>query len=116
MLTEFGKICRKIRIDSNELLADMAERLDVSSSFLSAVENGKKSIPEGWASIISKLYALGDKAEDELESAALESAKQVKIRTEKLNREDKDLVFAFARNFEKLEQSDRDEILKLLRK
>ena len=42
MLTSLGKFLRKLRIDNNELLKDMAQKLNVSVSFLSAVENGKK--------------------------------------------------------------------------
>ena len=48
MLSEFGKFCRKLRMEKNELLIDMAQKLEVKSSFLSAVEVGKKSIPEKW--------------------------------------------------------------------
>lgn len=116
MLTEFGKLCRKLRIDSNQLLADMADNLGVSASFLSAVENGKKNIPEGWVSAIAKSYHLSKVEEERLEDAAMKSAKQVKIQTDELRKGDKDLVFAFARNFDKLDSADKDKILKLLRK
>ena len=33
MVTEFGKVLRKIRIDHGEILKQMADRLNVSSSF-----------------------------------------------------------------------------------
>ena len=33
MVTELGKFLRKIRIDNNELLLDMAQTLNVSSAF-----------------------------------------------------------------------------------
>ena len=42
MLTSLGKFLRKIRIDNDEYLKDMADKLGVTVSFLSAVENGKK--------------------------------------------------------------------------
>ncbi len=58
MLTSFGKILRKLRIDHSERLLDMAEKLDVSVSFLSSVEIGKKSVPVGMEEKIIKLYAL----------------------------------------------------------
>ena len=44
MLTEFGKALRRIRLDNDELLKDMADKLKVSSAYLSAVENGKKNL------------------------------------------------------------------------
>ena len=48
MLPSIGRFLRKLRIDNGEILKDMAEALGVSSAFLSAVENGKKKMPEGW--------------------------------------------------------------------
>ena len=45
MVNSFGKFCRRLRIDRGELLADMANRLGVSSAFLSKVENGGKKPP-----------------------------------------------------------------------
>lgn len=50
MITPIGKFLRKLRIDTGEILKDMAEKLHVSPSFLSAVENGKKKChPHGTA-------------------------------------------------------------------
>lgn len=48
MLTEFGKILRKIRIDQGEIIKDMEEKLNVTASYLSVVETGKRNIPENW--------------------------------------------------------------------
>lgn len=42
MLTAFGKEVRKIRLDRGELLKTMADSLGVKSSYLSAIEHGKK--------------------------------------------------------------------------
>ena len=42
MITAFGKFLRILRMDNGEILKTMAEKLEVTSSFLSAVENGKK--------------------------------------------------------------------------
>lgn len=46
MLTEVGKFLRKVRIDHDEILKDMATKLGVSVSFLSVVENERKNIPD----------------------------------------------------------------------
>lgn len=43
MITELGIFCRKLRIEYGERLSDMAQKLGVSSAFLSKVENGKKT-------------------------------------------------------------------------
>lgn len=44
-LTEFGKAIRKARIESGDTLKTMATSLGISPAFLSAVETGKKKIP-----------------------------------------------------------------------
>ena len=41
-LTDFGKAVRKARLDADETLATMAESLNVSPAFLSAMETGRK--------------------------------------------------------------------------
>ena len=45
MLTNFGKFCRKIRMDNKETQVEMAERLGVSDSYLSCIEIGKRTPP-----------------------------------------------------------------------
>jgi transcriptional regulator with XRE-family HTH domain len=58
MVTDFGKFCRKLRIDNDELLKDMASKLKVTPSYLSAVEKGKRTIPSDWEQKIAGLYQL----------------------------------------------------------
>ena len=99
MLTEFGKVCRKIRIDNNELLADMAEKLGVSTSFLSAIENGKKNIPNSLQDKLVEKYSLSKVEELNLRKAAENSINQIKIEMKYLQQNDRDLVMTFARNF-----------------
>ena len=45
MITEFGKALRKLRIDRGETLKIMADNLEMTSSYLSAIECGKRNIP-----------------------------------------------------------------------
>lgn len=116
MLTNFGKECRKIRMDSDELLATMAEKLKVSSSFLSAVENGKKSVPSKWPELIIELYQLNEETGGILKDAAVLSQKKVEIGMDALSDGSKNLVLSFARNIENLNQTDRAKILKILSK
>lgn len=47
MLSEFGKFCRKLRIEQKELL-DMPQKLNVKPSFFTCCGDGKKSILEQW--------------------------------------------------------------------
>lgn len=59
-MTNFGKILRKLRVDHNERILDMADKIGKSSAFISAVERGQKPIPEGFDDLIIKAYDLSD--------------------------------------------------------
>ena len=65
-LSEFAVFCNKLRIDNNQILKDMAGLLNVSSSYLSAVENGKRKIPDEWYDRISNLYHLTEDKKEKL--------------------------------------------------
>lgn len=66
MITQLGIFLRKLRLDTGEIMRDMAKKLDVSSSFLSAVENGKKRMPDSWYYKIIMLYNIDDSKKEEL--------------------------------------------------
>lgn len=65
-LTEFGKFLRKLRIDNGELLKDMAIKLNVTPSFLSLIETGKRSIPKKLEEEIKETYSLNLEQKEEL--------------------------------------------------
>lgn len=111
MITTFGKCLRRLRIDSDEILKNMANKLNVTSSYLSAIENGKRNIPEGWTEKISILY---DVSLDDLKKAAEQSARDIKISLENKNESDRDLVFAFARNFNELNEEEKENLKSIL--
>ena len=69
MLTSIGRFLRKLRIDNGEILKDMAEALGVSSAFLSAVENGKKKMPDGWIEKLKSIYSFTEEQSEELQAA-----------------------------------------------
>ncbi|MEW9124114.1 MAG: helix-turn-helix transcriptional regulator, partial [Thermotaleaceae bacterium] len=89
MLTLFGKFCRKLRIDNGELLKDMATTLGVTSSYLSAVENGKRNVPQDWVKKITDLYSLSPEESNELDQAVQSSQNVIKIDFEDFSIEDK---------------------------
>lgn len=48
-VTNLGKKLRKIRIDNDEISSDMARKLEISVSYLSTIENGKRNVPKDFA-------------------------------------------------------------------
>lgn len=116
MLTPFGKFSRKLRIDNGELLKDMADKLGVTSSYLSAVENGKRNVPHEWIDKISDLYSLSAEDRNDLMQAVHASQKVVKIDFEGISSEDRNIILALAREFKSLDEGDKAKIKDILLK
>jgi len=114
MLTEFGKFLREIRIDCEELLKNMAKKLGVTSSYLSAVETGKRNIPNDWVEKISQLYNLDLIEKEQLQDAAINSARVVTMDLRKMVPKRKETALLFARKFDNVDDSTIEEIRKLL--
>lgn len=116
MLNEFGKYLRKIRIDNNEILKNMSDKLKVTAAYLSAVENGKREIPENWVDKISDIYSLDDTQRQELDEIAFNCKKSIKIKLDEENERNRDLAIAFARRFRDLDDTDVIKMRQLLDK
>lgn len=115
MLTDFGRFLRKIRIDHDEILKDMAVKLDVSAAYLSAVEMGKRNIPDQWVENISHLYNLSEEEKNRLKNAADSSAKSITLSFENIGNARKETAILFAREFENVDTETLDKIKKLLK-
>jgi len=70
MTTAIGKELRKLRIDREERLLDMANKLGKSASFVSAVEVGKKAPPSGFVEALIKTYQLAADAAEAIRRSA----------------------------------------------
>ncbi|MCF0217153.1 MAG: helix-turn-helix domain-containing protein [Fibrobacteraceae bacterium] len=116
MLTELGKFLRKLRIDANLYLKDMAESLGVTSAFLSAVENGNRKMPESWKECLPKKFNLNDDARNDFFDAVEKSSKEVSISLEDVSEKNRDLAISFARTFPNLDEQTVDRIQRLLNK
>lgn len=114
MLTEFGKILRKIRIDNQELLKDMAKKLGVSSAYLSAVETGKRKVPSDWVPKVAALYTLDRESKDELELACEQSAQEVKISLAKATGLQREAAISFAKALEGLDDQKLKKIMEVV--
>lgn len=116
MLTQFGIFLRKLRLNHNEIMKDMAAKLNISPSFLSAVERGKKKIPESWYNQIVNLYDLDKEKQNKLKKAIEDSQKILEINLENLSTEQKRLAFAFTKELKNMNKEDIKKINILLKK
>lgn len=112
MLTRFGKQLRKIRIENDQRLKDMADKLEVTVAYLSAVENGNRKVPDAWVHIISKEYHLNEQEQIELQQAAYEDKKEIRISLEDAARAD--LALSFARKFKNMTNDDLNKLQEFL--
>lgn len=105
MMTELSMILRKIRLENGQVLKKMADSLGVTSSYLSAVENGKRPMPKEWPEILSKEYHLNQRQLEEIHVAADKLTKTVKLNLEKKSDAKRDVALVFARAFENMDDT-----------
>jgi transcriptional regulator with XRE-family HTH domain len=109
-MTPFGIANRKLRLDKGLRLLDLAGKLGFSSSFISAIETGKKPIPAGYVQSVVKALNLSKAEARELERAADRSKTFVDV--DSLHANQRELVAAFARKLDVLPPEMLDEIKK----
>lgn len=96
-LTDFGKAVRKARIESGETLVTMAKKLKTTPSFLSALETGRKKIPNDWVLKIDEFFKDAGCPVENL-SALADSANGSTVFADSLSLQQKMLVAGFAQS------------------
>ena len=114
MATELGKFLRKIRVDNDEHMKEMSEKLGISIAYLSTVENGNKPMPAEWQSKLTKIYSLNLQQQKELSNAIALSEKSIAINLASLSSTDKKIGVAFARRLGSLTKDEREQLQLLL--
>jgi len=115
-LTEFGKEVRKIRIDRNQLLKDMAAELEVSSAFLSALETGRKQVPPTFVDRLALAYDLDEETVRRLNAIVARSRSEFAIRLAKNATPDqREAAAVLARRFPGLNDQTVKKIMNAIR-
>lgn len=102
MLTPFGKELRKLRIDQNKTLKDMADYVGVTSAFLSSVETGRKRATDDLIIKASEFLNVDTSVQRALKDAAWRSANEYKFDVTNVKESTRETVAMFARNFSDL--------------
>lgn len=116
MLTELGKELRKIRINNNERLKDMASKLGITSAYLSAIENGKREPTNKFMDTLFSIYSISSEDIRNLTQAFQSTVDSININLSNQTQEHKDLGLVFARKFDDLTQDQIDKLIKILNK
>ncbi len=112
--TKFGEFMRILRIKKHEVMGDLAKTLSVSTAFLSAVECGKKNVPEDWVDVISSHYELSKTEKDELVQSIEDSKTQIKINLTNVDNCKREMALQFQRSFNDIDEETAKHIISIL--
>lgn len=113
MITPLGVAIRKLRLDKNQTkLKEMANDLEVTSSYLSAVEHGKKAVSDSFIKQIYVYFKSQGMTLKEWKKLAADSQPSYKMDLTT----DREIKLAFGRKFDSLSNKQKQAIQKLLEK
>ena len=98
MLSEYGKVLRKIRIDKGLTMAQMAKAVGITSAYLSTIERGNRNIPKYLTQNVINHYKLSSEQVAELQKAELLSRDSIEIELEDMELSKKSLALSFVNN------------------
>lgn len=113
-MTELAKLLRRIRLDRDEYLKDMAHNLGITSSYLSAIENGKRNLTRALLEKICVQYQLPSDTRQKLECAVSQFQKKIEIDLADSSDEKQSFAWGFARKFNELSDDQIYEIKKII--
>ena len=114
--TKFGKSIRKLMIDNDENLKDIASVMGVSTAFVSSVLTGKKNIPDSWYDDICAHYKLDEDSSKKLYDVYCECKNAIKIDVEDKPIESKKLVIQFQRTLPNLSEEEIQQLWDIIGK
>ena len=112
--TKFAEYIRILRVRNHEVMGDTAKLLGVTVPFVSAVENGKRNVPEEWFDIFVQHYNLSILEQKELRKAIEDSRTQVKIDLVHTQNFQREMALQFQRSFDDINEETAKKILELL--
>lgn len=98
-----GAFLKKLRIDLGITQKQMSADIEVTSTFLSTVEAGRKPAPSNVLERISQYYQLSPDQVSKMNSLATAQRKNVRISLEELTDKQRELAIQFAENVHKLD-------------
>ena len=101
-VTSLGKRLRKIRIDNDEITLNMAEKLGISISYLSAIEHGKRNIPNDFIQKLFDKYQLSEEMKTLIQKDVVDYSGEMKLIMSQMNEQQQELSLLYARKINKL--------------
>lgn len=111
MSTQLGKELKKLRIDLGVTLMGLSQMVNLSPAFLSAIETGRKRVPDNFLDVLAAKIPAVAKERQKFEALINQARSEVKLPLHEARFEDAELATALARRFSTLS----DEQKKMLR-
>ena len=93
----------------------MAAKLEISASYLSTIENGKRNVPPDLEDAIIAKYSLTNEEKEKLKNVVVKSTEMVKIDLTELPENKRHVIFELTKN-ESLDDEAVDSILEFIAK
>lgn len=114
MTSRLGKILRILRINAGDNMRDMANKLDLSISYLSAIENGKRNVPANFEEKIIKNYNLSEEERNNLREAISFSMEKIKVDVSDISDKKRKLIYSLSKD--EISDDTIDELCALIKK
>lgn len=98
MVTEVGKVLRIVRINTGDSLRDMAAKIGMSAAYLSAIETGKRNVPENLFDSVCAKYPLSDVDKARLKEAIESSTVKMKINLTEMEEKKKKIIYSLTKD------------------
>lgn len=95
-LNEIGNFLTSFRNEIGESLRTMAAKLDISATYLSAIENNKRNIPADFLDKFMEIYNVDEDTKKKLEKAILLSSSNLKVDVTNASVAKKELLYSIA--------------------
>lgn len=113
MLTEFGKVMRIIRINTGDSMRDMAAKIGMSATYLSAIETGERNIPANMEGLLFSHYNFSEKDRQNIKDSIEKSASHVKIDLTEMADKKKKLICSISKG--DIDEETLDKLCEIIR-
>lgn len=112
----FGRMLKVLRIYNSETSVDMAKKLNISLSYLSAIENSKRKIPDDFLDKLFKAYEIKEEEKEKFIQAYELAKTKTIINMVNMKKNQKEFALLCARSINGLSEEQMNEITKIILK
>lgn len=114
MSTIFGDAIQRVRQMAGMTLFEVASLMGISSAFLSAIENGRKRVPDDFLQRWTAVLDVTDDQLLDLQAKIVQTRGEVVVPLPEASAQDADLATALARKFSTLSDSQKERMRAIL--